>query len=303
MALIPPFLQPGDTIGIISTARQIGPEIVQHAIDHLEHLGYRVLVGANAYRQFNQYAGTDEERASDLQWALDHPEIKAILCSRGGYGTARLLDLVNWNAFRRKPKWISGFSDITALHLFVNVELGIASVHSTMPVNMDPESDFFDPDNLSSLVAVWQGRYFEYPLPKTGTLRYGGDFSGILIGGNLSVLYSMLGTLSWSDREEYILVIEDLDEYLYHVDRMMLNVRRNGLLDRCSGVLLGGLTRMHDNAISFGKTAEEIILEHLSTRNIPYYSGLDLGHVKRNLAIPLGVRARVAHEMLYFQFE
>lgn len=301
MVKVPPFLKAGDTIALISTARHIPEDVMLYSVNLFENLGFKVQVGPNALKKYNQFAGTDSERASDLQWAIDNPEIKAIISSRGGYGTAKIIDRIDWTGFKRDPKWIVGFSDLTALHWFLNLELNIASIHGTMPVNLDPESGFFHEDNLSSLIGLLKGRWENFVLPDRVPDPGHAKIHGKLIGGNLSVIYSMLGSVSWSGEDMFILMLEDLDEYLYHVDRMMLNLTRNGLLEQVSGILLGGFTKMHDNAIPFGKDAMEIISEFAAPYTIPIWSGLDIGHVSRNLALPLGVDAFIENGNLLFK--
>ncbi|MDX5404015.1 MAG: LD-carboxypeptidase [Bacteroidota bacterium] len=281
---LPSSLLPGDAIGIISTARAIGPEELQPAIDIIESWGFSVVKGSNLHARQNQFAGTDQQRLSDLQNMLDDPSIKAILCARGGYGTARIIDSIQFSGFKGSPKWIIGYSDITALHNHIHTNFGIPTLHATMPVNFTKNS----PEALESLRSVLKGK--ELPPYSTAAhpLNRLGSASGTLIGGNLSIIYSLCGSPSRMETRGKILFLEDLDEYLYHIDRMMLNLKRNGYLNGLSALVVGGMTDMNDNAIPFGKTAEEIIAEHVAEYSYPVLFVLPAGHIDDNRALIMG---------------
>ena len=216
--IIPEYLNKGDTILIIATARKISREEIDPVITALESWGLRVVQGPNLLGCCNQYSGSDAERAADLQWALDHPTAKAIMNARGGYGTMRIIDDVDFSGFRRKPKWLVGYSDVTVLHSHLNT-LGICSIHGTMPVNL-----LKDETSALSVRDLLFGKDISYEIPQH-PLNRNGNASGPMAGGNLSILYALSGSISEMDYKGKILFIEDLDEYLYHIDRMMLQLK------------------------------------------------------------------------------
>jgi muramoyltetrapeptide carboxypeptidase len=219
-----------------------------------------------------------------MQMMLDHPEVKAIFCARGGYGTVRIIDRLNFDYFEQHPKWIVGYSDITALHSHIHTQFGIETLHAIMPVNFgEAGSDVA----VESLRDVLFGEAPDYHIP-AAPLHIEGEARGILTGGNLSILYSLSATSSDIDTEGKILFIEDLDEYLYHIDRMMINLHRAGKLSNLKGLIVGGMSRMNDNKVPFGKNAEEIIYDYASGLNIPVCFGFPAGHQPDNRALILG---------------
>jgi len=281
----PPFLTPGDTIGIVATARKITYEEAAPAIGMLVDEGFKVRTGQRMFGISNQFSGTDEERAADLQRMLDDPEVKAILCARGGYGTVRIIDRLDFSEFVKHPKWICGFSDVTVLHSHIHRHFGIATLHSPMLFNMremTPAHPAF-----RSLVDALKGQPQPLEIPHSEFNR-AGTCEAEIVGGNLSILYSLLGSASDIDTDGKILFLEDLDEYLYHLDRMMMNLSRNGKLRNLAGLLVGGMTDMNDNAIAFGETAEQIIARHVADFNYPVAFGLPVGHLEDNRALMLG---------------
>jgi muramoyltetrapeptide carboxypeptidase len=288
--IFPQSIKPGDKIGIVSTASRIDVDVVLPAVKLLESLGYQVEIAAHALSQYHQFAATDEERASDLQSMLDRPEIKTIICSRGGYGTLRTLELIDWNKFIEHPKWIVGFSDITVLHSKLNL-LGISSIHGVMP------RYFLDDDNpslsfnylLDSLV----GKSTEYQLT-TNNLNRIGKATGELVGGNLSMLYSLRGTSYDIDTTGKILFIEDLDEYLYHLDRMMMNLKVGNKLSKLAGLIIGSFTAMKDNDTPFGKSVEEIIFDSVKEYDFPVAFNFPVGHTKQNYALKMGSKVTLS---------
>ena len=238
-------------------------------------------------------------RAFDLQHALDDPDVDMIWCSRGGYGTVKLIDNIDFSRFIESPKWVVGYSDVTGLLCHITEQLGVASLHATMPVNIKhPSSQDQDVSN-NSLRSVLFGEQARYTLP-SHRLSKPGSFSGELIGGNLSILYSILGTSSAPRTNGKVLFLEDLDEYLYHIDRMMVNLNRNGLLKDLSGLIVGGMSDMNDNTVPYGLSAEEIVLKHVENYNYPVYFGFDAGHVSPNLALPFGFHAEVENNIVSF---
>lgn len=283
MLLRPPYLKEGDTIIILSTARKITIEEVTPAIQLFESWGLKVKLGKTIGLSDNQYAGTDAEREADLQQAVSDPEVRAIICARGGYGTVRMMDNIDWTGMLNHPKWFTGFSDMTYIHIHLNQTLGVQTLHSSVPV--------FFPKNTPEAVDSIRKQLFGESLPfsvNAHPLNRQGTGRGTLIGGNLSILYSITGTKSGFNTAGKILFLEDIDEYLYHIDRMMMNLKRSGKLQDLAGLIVGGMTDMKDNAIPFGKNAEEIIAEHVAEFNYPVCFGFPAGHIPDNRAIILG---------------
>ncbi|MBO4644930.1 MAG: LD-carboxypeptidase [Bacteroidales bacterium] len=285
--IIPPFLHPGDCIGIVAPARRISASEVKPAIDFLEFQGFRVALGKHLFDKDHQFAGTDEQRAADFQAFLDDPDIKAVLCARGGYGSVRIIDRLDFSGFMKNPKWICGYSDVTVFHSHLH-RLGFSTLHSTMPVNI--QSDQFDHLNNRTLVQGLTGGILAYSVPAHGLNRQG-TAVGEVVGGNLSILYSLLGSSSDLDTEGKILFIEDLDEYLYHIDRMMMALKRAGKLRGVAGLVVGGMSQMNDNAIPFGHTAEEIVAASCAEYGFPVCFQFPTGHTESNVALRLGARA------------
>lgn len=286
------FLKPGDTIGIAAPARKISKQELQKSIEIIEENGYKVFLSPNLFNQNNQFSGTDLERASDFNLLLNNPEVKAILCARGGYGSLRIIDLINWNLFNNNPKIIAGFSDITVLHSHINLALNQQSLHSTMPINMAKTDNPFQEINNKSFFNALAGKKISYTLGSSN-LNTSAFIEGKLIGGNLSVLYSMMGSKSFEINEDVILFIEDLDEYLYHIDRMMMGLSRMKGAENIKAILVGSFTEMKDNTIPFGKSPNEIIAEHAQRLKIPIIFNFPAGHDQLNQAFFLGKKARI----------
>jgi muramoyltetrapeptide carboxypeptidase len=286
--LSPSYLTRGNKIAIIATARKITKEELKPAVGILESWGLNVVTGKNLFESSDQYSGTDEQRASDLQWALDDPEIKAILIARGGYGTVRIIDQVDFSAFRENPKWVIGYSDVTVLHQHINQNFKIATLHATMAFSFTKNEEA-----TSSIRTALFGEELSYSIPSE-SLNREGQCEGEIVGGNLSLLYALSGSSSDLDTSGKILFIEDLDEYLYHLDRMMMNLKRSGKLDRIKGLIVGGMSDMKDNAIPFGRSAEQIVLESVKQFDYPVCFNFPAGHVDRNLALFFGRRARMS---------
>jgi muramoyltetrapeptide carboxypeptidase len=285
----PAFLKKGDTVGIIAPARKISPEDLQPSIDILSSWGLHVVLGKNLFHEDHQFAGTDAERSEDLQTMLDDVLIKAIICARGGYGTLRIIDKIDFSRFRTHPKWIVGYSDITVMHSHIHT-LGIETLHATMPINFSKNAEATEA--LRKALFGENLIYEAEPHPLNRTFS-AATIEGELIGGNLSLLYALTGSISETDTKGKILFIEDLDEYLYHIDRMMLNLKRAGKLSHLKALIVGGMTDMKDNTIPFGKTAEEIILDAVKEYDYPVCFGFPAGHIDRNLALYLGRRAKL----------
>ncbi len=288
----PSVLQQGDTVLLVSPARKIEFEEVTPFVRLLEGWGLKVLFSPNLFKTFHQFAGTDQERLEDFQMALDHPHAKAIICTRGGYGSVRIIDQLDFSSFIQNPKWIVGYSDITVFHEHINQNINLATIHGTMPIDYHKTT----PEAFESLRKALFGESYTITFPTT-ICKVPSSSTPIhskIVGGNLSIIYSLLGSFSSIDTEGKILFIEDLDEYLYHIDRMMLNLKRNGLLKNLQALLIGGMTDMHDNTIPFGKNAREIILEACQDYDFPIIFDFPVGHVNDNRALILNKDCQLA---------
>lgn len=282
--IIPQYLSAGDTIGITATARKISREEVMPAVRIFENLGFNIKLATNLFVEDNQLAGSDTQRAASFMEFITDDTIKAIICARGGYGTVKILDYLDFDKIANSPKWICGYSDVTVLHLLYN-KLGLCSIHSTMPINF-PKDDSSS-KSVQSLLNMLYGA--ESPISANEhPLNIHGECNGELIGGNLSLIYALQGTDLHLNPDNKILFFEDLDEYLYHIDRMMVNLKMSGILNRVSGIAVGYLNDMNDNAIPYGKNAEEIVYEHIKELGIPVAFGLPIGHLEPNMALCCG---------------
>ncbi len=283
--IIPQYLKPCDKIGIIATARKISPEEIEPAIKKFSEWGLNVVLGKNIYAVSDQYAGDDNQRTSDLQEMLDDTNIKAIFIARGGYGTLRIIDKIDFSKFIKNPKWIIGYSDVTVLHSHIHKHFGIETLHACMPFNFP--QDVQNNNALNTLKKALTGEELKYNI-EINILNKTGKKTGILTGGNLSLLYALAGTPSDIDTAGKILFIEDLDEYLYHIDRMMMQLKRSGKLKNLAGLVVGGMTEMKDNTVPFGKNAYEIIAEAVAEYNYPVCFGFPAGHIEDNRALIMG---------------
>ncbi|MEJ6582512.1 MAG: LD-carboxypeptidase [Crocinitomicaceae bacterium] len=281
-------LQKGDIIAIVAPAKAIEHEYVSFTKEKMEALGYKVIIGKYALGRFQYYSGTIPERLSDFQEALDNPDVKAILCARGGYGCVQLVDILNWSSVLRQPKWIIGFSDITVFHQRLQ-KLGLKSIHGTMPLNFKESSD----ESFSTLIkALEQKNYSIKSQPHTNNKL--GTAEGMLVGGNLSILYSLLGTDDQIDYSNTILFIEDISEQLYVLDRMMFAFKKAGILDKIKGLIVGGMTNMPDTTPPIGETTEQIILKHFQYSKTPVCFDFPAGHINDNRALRFGSRAQLS---------
>jgi muramoyltetrapeptide carboxypeptidase len=285
--MTPARLQKGDTIAILATARKNIDDNLKPALDLLHSWGLEAVIGSSIGLDDNQLAGTDAQRAADFQAQLDNPNIKAIWCVRGGYGTIRMIDLLDFTQFKENPKWIIGFSDVTVLHNHLNT-MGFKSIHGIMPISVPKAS----PQAIESLRKSLFGEKITYEIDPFTMNRFG-TASGELVGGNLSILYSVLGSPSAIDCTDKILFLEDLDEYLYHIDRMMMNLKRNGCLESIKGIIVGSMTKMKDNDIPWGKNALEIIEDVTKKYNIPVLYNFPAGHIQDNRALIMGSKVTI----------
>ena len=280
--IVPSYLKTNDTIALAAPARKIDPEALQPAIEILESWGLQVVLASNIFMEDHQYAGTDAQRIQGFQELLDEDSVRAILCVRGGYGTLRIIDALNFEKFEQNPKWIAGYSDISILHSHLH-NLNYASLHCSMPINFPTNSNA----SLQSLKDALFGESLQYQIAAHPMNRLG-QTSGALVGGNLSILYALSSSVSDIDTENKILFIEDLEEYLYHIDRMMWQLKRSGKLVNLAGLVVGGMNNMNDNAVPFGKTAYEIIAEAVAPFSYPVVFDFPAGHIVDNRALIMG---------------
>lgn len=286
----PTALEKGDKIGIISPAGKIEPEKVGIAVDMLERLGLKVVLGKHVFDEYHQFAGRDLNRLKDFQQMLDDPDIKAILCARGGYGSVRILEHVDFDLFLRKPKWIIGYSDITVFHSYLNNILEVESLHSVMPINF---TDDHTGKSVETLFGAMMGRFVDYKI-QAHELNRLGIAEGELIGGNLSILYSLRGTNMDFETHGKVLFIEDVGEELYHLDRMMYNLRMGGKLSELQALVLGGFSGMKEGDPKFGKAAYEIINEAVESYTYPVVYNFPAGHINDNWTLPLGRYVKIS---------
>ncbi|MFC2107188.1 LD-carboxypeptidase [Bacteroidota bacterium] len=279
----PDYLKKGETVGIISTARKVDKDYIDLAVDVFSGWGLKVKLGENLFNEDNQFAGSDAERAFDLQKMLDDKEVKAIVCAKGGYGTVRIIDQIDFTTFLENPKWILGFSDMTVLHSHIHSNFGIETMHGPIPSTFAGLTE----EALLSVKNALFGKELSYTIA-SDNLNTDGTSKGILVGGNLSILYSLLGSISDIDTDGKILFLEDLDEYLYHVDRMMMALKRAGKLSNLAGLIVGGMTDMNDNSTKFGKNAYEIIIDAVGEYKYPVIFSFPAGHFSDNRVLILG---------------
>jgi muramoyltetrapeptide carboxypeptidase len=277
----PPILKPQDKIALVAPARRISREEILCSLDIFSDWGLEVVIDERLFSIENQFGGDDKTRTSAFQDALNDPEIKAIVAVRGGYGITRIIDNIDFNRLKSNPKWICGYSDVTALHSHI-FNFGIESIHSTMPMLFSRDTH----ESIDSLRRLLFGEKYEisssyHPLNK------GGKAKGRIVGGNLSIINTIIGTSSDVDTSGCILFLEDIDEYLYNIDRMMVHLWRAGKLDNLTGLIIGHMTDMKDNTVPFGKDAYEIIHHWAQDLNIPLAFNFPIGHEPVNMAIPV----------------
>jgi muramoyltetrapeptide carboxypeptidase len=282
--ITPTYLKPGDKIGIVAPARSIDKDEIQFAIELFQNQGFEVELGKNIFGKNHQYSGTDKARAEDIQYMFDNPSINAIVCARGGYGSIRTIKNLSFDNFIKHPKWFIGYSDVTVFHSIIN-NLGVETLHAPMPFTYNKTE--FDQECINDTIAVLKGNQVSYPFPNH-PLNSQGKAKGRLVGGNMSVLYSLRGTSADLKTHGKILFLEDIDEYLYHIDRMMMNFSLGGILSHLRAIIVGEMTDMKDNNTPFGKNAFEIIAEHAKDSCIPVCYGFPAGHGKVNKPLILG---------------
>jgi len=286
--IYPPYLQKGDTIGMVCPAGFMAPEKWQTCVQTLQDWGFEVELGATMNSASTTYfSGTDEERKLDLQRMLDDKKIKAILCGRGGYGMGRIIDQLDFKKFERRPKWIIGFSDITVLHAHLNRVIGIASIHGPMAAAFNEGGD--ENPYVQSLKAMLLGTKAEYKAAPHA-FNIAGTAQGRLVGGNLSLIAHLIGTSSAYKTKGKLLFLEDVGEQLYNVDRMFYQLKRAGVLDGLAGLILGGFTDNKDTERPFGQTVEEILHHLVKDCEYPVCFGFPVSHEKENFALKVGAR-------------
>ena len=293
----PPYLKNGDIIGITAPAGSITQEEILPALQVMQSWGYQMKVGDTIGKKDFTFGGTDEERLNDLQKMLDDPKIKAIMCARGGYGSIRIVDRVNWARFKLHPKWIIGFSDITVLHSHIHNNFQIASIHSKMINSFPDDWSTAEPIQIETIVSIQDalsGKKMKYSAPPNARNRQGVT-EGIITGGNLKTIETLAGSASDIRTEGKILFVEDTGEYLYSIDRMLWNLKRTGKLTNLKALIVGGFrVKPDDPGEEFGKTIEEIVLEKVKNYNYPVCFDFPVGHQKNNFALKCGVKHRLS---------
>jgi muramoyltetrapeptide carboxypeptidase len=288
---IPPYLKQGDTIGILCPSGYMPYEKATAAIETLTGWGFNVVPGKTLGTQFNYFSGSDRERLNDLQQMMDDDKIKAIFCARGGYGVGRIIEKLSFKKFKKNPKWIVGFSDISVLQLHIFANFKIASLHAPMAAafnNGESGNQY-----IQSLHDTIIGRQANYSCPGN-VFNQKGKASGVLVGGNLSLLTHLLGTSSDVKTKNKILFIEDVGEYIYNIDRMMYQLKRSGKLDDLAGLIIGKFTDMKDTIIPFGQRADEVIRDIVKEYDYPVCFNFPVSHEKENYALKVGVKYRLS---------
>ncbi len=286
MTIIPPYLHKGDTIGIICPSGFMPMDKVETCITVLKEWGYKVKIGSTVGNQYHYFSGTDEERLADLQIMMDDDGVNAILCARGGYGLSRIIDKINFNKFRKNPKWIIGYSDITLLHNHLLTRYDIASLHSPMAAAFNDGQ--YHNEYVQSLKKILSGKKPSYTCP-SHKFNKTGKALGRLVGGNLSLLCHSCGTPSDIKTRNSILFLEDVGEYIYNIDRMLQQLKRCGKFDRLAGLIIGGFSDMKDTTIPFGKTISEVIAEVVDEYQFPICFNFPVGHSNENYPLKIGV--------------
>lgn len=300
----PPNLKTGDTVAIVATAGILKnrTDEIEKARKLLESWGLNTVIGNNVFKQNHHFAGTDDERREDLQKAMDDPKISAIWCARGGYGTVRILDKLDYTKFKKHPKWIIGYSDVTALHNQINIE-GFESIHAMMCTSLQDK-----PETIKETISTFKDALFGTPLEYTLTgTKYNktGVAKGQLVGGNLTLLHTMLGSNTSINTSGKILFFEDIGEYKYHIDRMLQSLKRAGYFDNCKGVIIGDMTKVKRNSTAWGTTVRQLIVDTLSEYGFPIAFNMPAGHEKDNRALIFGrtIRLKVDKNQSTIVFE
>lgn len=291
--ITPPYLKAGDCVGIIAPARSVDRKNIEEFTSLLKIWGLKVVYGNHLFEKYNRYSGYDEQRGKDLQDMIDDENIRAVFAARGGYGSVRTLQNVDFSGFENDPKWMIGFSDITVLHSYVNKFIGVESIHGPMSVSLNYENT---KDSFESLRKALFGEQLSYTYP-THELNIDGEAEGEILGGNLSMICSLNGTVLFPDLKNRILFIEDVDEYLYNIDRMMMNLSLSGVFNRIKALVIGNFSvKNEEDDIPFGKTAYEIIFEIADQYNIPVSFNFPAGHISDNRTLIFGRKVHLRVE-------
>lgn len=300
----PDYLKAGDTVAIVAPSGILiqRTEEINRATGLLKSWGLHIIVGEHVFKENGHFAGTDDERCEDLQKALDDPKISAIWCARGGYGTVRILDKLDYTKFNENPKWLIGYSDITALHNQLH-NLGFESIHAMMCTGLIENSDDIK-ETIATFKAAIFGEQISYVL-KGSKYNKTGEVTAPLVGGNLTMLHTMLGSNTSIDVDGKILFFEEIGEYAYHIDRMLQSLKRAGYFENCKGIIVGDITKVRKNTTPFGLTVEEIILDVVAEYNFPVVFNMPSGHEKDNRALILGrtIELTVGREQSTIVFE
>ncbi len=299
----PPFLKQGDTVAIVAPAGILKNREgeINKAKALLKSWGLHAVVGKHIFNQGQHFAGSDDERCEDFQKALDDSSISAIWCARGGYGSVRILDKLDWTNFKENPKWIIGYSDITAIHSEVH-NLGFQSLHAIMCTSLQDDAETIK-ETISTFKAAIFGKQLGYTL-EGSKYNLPGTISAPIVGGNLTIMHTMLGSKTSIDTSGKILFIEEIGEYKYHIDRMLLSLKRAGYFDNCKGVIIGDMTKIKRNTTPWGSSIEQLILDVLSDYNFPIAFNMPAGHEKDNRALVFGktIELKVTKEQSSFKF-
>lgn len=284
-ALVPSYLQPGDTIGITCPAGAVDGAELKNCCRVFEDWGLKVKYGNTIGKKWQRYGGTDEERRRDFQKLLDDDSVQAIMFGRGGYGTMRIIDQLNWDRFRQKPKWLIGYSDITTVHLHVHANLRIPTIHADMSLGMSAKTS----TAARSLENVLFGKPVAYVV-KGHPMNRAGNCCGILVGGNLTIIQACSGSISDISTDGKILFIEDVNEFKYSIDRMLVHLKRSGKLDKLAGLIVGGFTATREkDETNYQQSIEELIWEKVHEYDFPVCFDFPAGHIRNNLALKLGI--------------
>ncbi|HNJ58105.1 MAG TPA: LD-carboxypeptidase [Chitinophagaceae bacterium] len=287
MIKVPSYLKKGDTIGLVCPAGYMPLNKATTCINTLQNWGYNVCIGKTVGgKQKNYFSGTDVERLNDFQAMLDDDAIKAILCARGGYGVSRIIDQLNFTKFKKNPKWIIGFSDITVFHAHINNQYNIATMHAPMAAAFNDNG--FKNEYILSLKNALAGKKNKYYC-KPHILNNLGKINGELIGGNLALITHLIGSKSAYNTNKKILFIEDIGEYLYNIDRMFVQLKRSGALNNLNALIIGGFSELKDTSKPFGQEVYNIIHFHVKDYNYPICFNFPVSHNRENVTLKIGI--------------